>query len=67
MTELLAHPPGPYRSTSCGHELHDCCSADRALDADGQKFARRPAQCKFCAEPCVCPCHQEAEVSGGER
>lgn len=47
-----------YLSTSCWHDEHRRCSDDTATDTDGQSFRKQPARCKFCAAPCVCPCHQ---------
>lgn len=44
-----------YRSTHCRHFDHGECSTARGYDAEGEFFARRPAQCKACAAPCVCP------------
>lgn len=44
-----------YLSTGCLHGEHNYCSGtDRA---DGH--TKIPAQCKFCAAPCVCPCHKQ--------
>lgn len=43
-----------YLSTSCLHAEHGYCKGDT-----GAVGAKVPAQCKFCATPCVCPCHQE--------
>lgn len=43
-----------YLSTGCLHGEHDYCKA-----MEGRAGAKRPAQCKFCAAPCVCPCHKE--------
>ncbi|MFF5473375.1 hypothetical protein [Streptomyces achromogenes] len=52
-----------YLSTGClhgdlvlpdGRTGHQYCQGDT-----GQAGAKSPAQCKFCATPCVCPCHQE--------
>jgi hypothetical protein len=45
-----------YWSTHCRHDRHADCAA-REL-APG--VARRPAQCKICAAPCICYCHLEA-------
>lgn len=53
-----------YLSTGClhgdmqlpdGRTGHEYCQGETG--AVGQKT---PAQCKFCAAPCVCPCHQAA-------
>ncbi|MFJ8345075.1 hypothetical protein ACIQ9J_01605 [Streptomyces sp. NPDC094153] len=41
-----------YLSTSCLHGEHGYCS-----NVDGIAGLKKPAQCKFCAAPCVCPCH----------
>lgn len=43
-----------YLSTSCLHGKHDYCKGKTG--AVGKKI---PAQCKFCATPCVCSCHAE--------
>jgi hypothetical protein len=44
-----------YWSTHCRHGNHDACSADELAPG----VPRRPAQCKTCAAPCICTCHQE--------
>lgn len=41
-----------YLSTGCYHGRHDYCA-----NVDGIVGLKKPAQCKFCAAPCVCPCH----------
>lgn len=41
-----------YLSTSCFHDQHTYCQSETG--ACGHKI---PGQCKFCAAPCVCPCH----------
>jgi len=41
-----------YLSTGCLHDEHDYCS-----NAAGIAGPKKPAQCKFCAAPCQCPCH----------
>jgi hypothetical protein len=46
-----------YFSTACYHDEHGYCQARQATDYLGQDFNRRPAQCKFCGAPCICPCH----------
>lgn len=67
-----------YWSTHCRHGNHEACSAT-TITGSGTvlrgararrvrierpvSIERKPAQCKTCAAPCVCPCHQE--VSGG--
>lgn len=43
-----------YLSTGCLHGRHDYCKAMTGLNG-----AKRPAECKFCKAPCVCPCHQK--------
>jgi hypothetical protein len=51
----LVHNPGGehiYLSTGCLHDKHAYCQA--MVGAQGEK---RPASCKFCGAPCVCPCH----------
>jgi hypothetical protein len=65
-------PDGTHRywSTHCRHaeDAHDirhlACSLSRGVDADGKHFARRPAQCKTCAAPCICPCHEKGGTDG---
>lgn len=46
-----------YVSTACQHSHHDYCQ--RETGTTGQKT---PAQCKFCAAPCLCPCHREVRA-----
>ena len=61
---LGAHDSGQhhYLSTGClhgdqvlpdGRTGHQYCQSDT-----GKNGAKRPAECKFCAAPCQCPCHQ---------
>lgn len=45
-----------YLSTGCLHGRHAYCKWEV-----GKLGPKRPAQCKFCAAPCVCPCHKEDE------
>ncbi|MFI1165609.1 hypothetical protein ACH4UM_18835 [Streptomyces sp. NPDC020801] len=64
--DTLAQQPAPgtaatratdihvYLSTSCLHGEHDYCRSHTGLSG-----AKKPAQCKFCAAPCTCPCHQQ--------
>lgn len=47
-----------YLSTSCLHGQHDYCAS-----MVGYQGEKRPAQCKFCAARCVCPCHQDRAES----
>jgi hypothetical protein len=51
-------PDGTHRywSTHCRHGRHDACSATELAPG----MPRKPAQCKTCQAPCVCPCHEEA-------
>lgn len=63
--ELFPDGEHRYWSTHCRHGHHGLCSAKRIVgakeDGSGQAaIAREPAQCKTCAAPCVCPCHQVA-------
>lgn len=44
-----------YLSTGCHHGEHAYCQGKT-----GQAGPKKPATCKFCDAPCVCPCHQEA-------
>lgn len=41
-----------YLSTACRHDEHDYCKS-----YTGKAGNKIPAQCKFCAAPCRCPCH----------
>jgi hypothetical protein len=64
-----------YWSTHCRHTKdaddagHKACSADKmgGVAVYGRRrhatIERKPAQCKSCAAPCVCPCH--TAVSSG--
>ncbi|MDQ0809877.1 hypothetical protein QFZ63_001591 [Streptomyces sp. B3I7] len=54
-----------YLSTGClhgdqglpdGRTGHEYCQS-----ATGKGGAKRPAQCKFCAAPCICACHHLKE------
>lgn len=47
-----------YLSTGCLHGRHDYCNAPT-----GQAGGKRPAECKWCGAPCVCPCHTAAPVA----
>ncbi len=44
-----------YWSTHCRHDRHDPCKATEIAPG----VPRRPAQCKTCSAPCLCPCHSE--------
>lgn len=50
----VAHRCGThhYLSTGCLHGDHGYCQGGA-----GKIGAKRPAECKFCGAPCVCPCH----------
>jgi hypothetical protein len=61
----LAHRLGAhaYLSTSClhgdnvlpdGRTGHQYCQSET-----GKTGGKTPAQCKFCAAPCQCPCHHD--------
>lgn len=43
-----------YLSTACMHGIHQHCQAG-ATQYGEEKV---PATCKWCAAPCICPCHQ---------
>ena len=51
-----------YWSTHCRHGAHGACSAT-LMQGEGKQsgfpvqIRRKPAQCKTCASPCICPCH----------
>lgn len=48
------HAPLPRSEPKGSPDGHDACTAaELAPDVP-----RRPAQCKTCAAPCVCPCHE---------
>lgn len=51
-------PGGAHRywSTHCRHGRHGDCSATELAPG----VPRRPAQCKTCASPCMCPCGHDA-------
>jgi len=61
-------PSGRHRyfSTWCRHDKHGPCQTNRHIKAwadDGTPVElydtpREPSQCKTCAAPCVCSCHQ---------
>ncbi|MCI3246355.1 hypothetical protein MQN93_42355, partial [Streptomyces sp. 7R016] len=52
-----AQQPGHvYLSTGCLHGEHAYCA-----NVDGIAGLKKPAQCKFCAAPCTCPCHTEQQ------
>lgn len=46
-----------YLSTSCLHGEHSYCQSNT-----GAAGTKTPAQCKFCAAPCVCDCHAKLEA-----
>lgn len=48
----LPHTGHRYLSTGCRHGEHGYCQSNTGSQGD-----KRPAECKFCASPCVCPCH----------
>jgi hypothetical protein len=50
-TEATGHV---YLSTGCLHGHHDYCQ-----NHTGHSGTKTPAQCKFCAAPCTCHCHQD--------
>jgi hypothetical protein len=66
-----------YWSTHCRHdtpESHEACSAKQLTGRAAVRVSergtwaprtvgipRKPAQCKTCEAPCVCPCHREAQ------
>jgi hypothetical protein len=58
-----------YLSTACLHQLHSYCiapvvSRDGTWQVIGPSYSaelgddKKPAQCKFCAAQCICPCHR---------
>ena len=68
----IIHPDGThtYWSTHCRHGQHSACSATEmwgrnTQDPEGWSatIARKPAQCKTCAAPCICDCHQAEATS----
>lgn len=54
-----------YWSTHCRHGNHEACSAPEVSGpmpgglGHYAAIERKPAQCKTCAAPCICPCHRE--------
>jgi hypothetical protein len=50
-----AAEPHTYLSTGCLHGDHGYCQSNT-----GAAGTKTPAQCKFCAAPCCCDCHQAA-------
>jgi hypothetical protein len=44
-----------YWSTHCRHGRHDACAATELAPG----VPRQPSQCKTCAAPCICSCHEE--------
>lgn len=59
--KIMADVIGPndehwYWSTHCRHGRHVDCTATELAPG----VPRRPAQCKTCAAPCQCYCHQPA-------
>jgi hypothetical protein len=56
MADETPQPTGHvYLSTGCLHGEHRYCQ-----NVDGIVGLKKPAQCKFCAAPCVCLCHTAA-------
>ncbi|MGQ5576735.1 hypothetical protein [Streptomyces sp. ECR3.8] len=47
-----------YLSTGCLHGHHDYCQ-----NHTGRDGTKTPAQCKFCAAPCICGCHTPKETT----
>jgi hypothetical protein len=47
-----------YWSTHCRHGNHEACMATELAPG----VARKPAQCKTCAAPCICGCHSLLEM-----
>jgi len=70
-------PDGTHRywSTHCRHDNHEACSASEisgwllgVRTTAPVNMPRKPAQCKTCASPCICPCHApvgSSEVTDG--
>lgn len=58
MAEPAVPAPAPvphvYLSTGCLHGDHDYCQTEARRYDGTTKIA---GTCKFCGEPCVCPCH----------
>lgn len=46
-------PHHVYLSTACLHENHEHCQCGTNLQGD----QKTPGTCKWCAAPCICPCH----------
>lgn len=45
--------PHVYLSTGCLHGEHWYCQSPNTSVGHNKK----PATCKFCDAPCICPCH----------
>ncbi|MGA5604028.1 hypothetical protein ACPCUF_23835 [Streptomyces griseoincarnatus] len=58
-TEATSHI---YLSTGCLHGHHDYCQSHTGRDG-----TKTPAQCKFCAAPCTCGCHQHDVAQPADR
>jgi len=65
---LLPDGTHQYWSTHCRHGRHEDCSAREisgrnVQDREGWSatIERKPAQCKTCSSPCICPCHKGVE------
>lgn len=72
---LFADGQHRYFSTHCRHGRHDDCSATEITGPGSTRrgvlgkrvqierpvsIERKPAQCKTCASPCICPCGHKA-------
>lgn len=49
-----------YLPTACLHHDHGYCGSSDGYDVQGEPFEKRPAQCKWCASPCICDCHVDS-------
>lgn len=61
--EQPAHSGHRYLSTGCLHGDHTLPDGrtghQYCQSATGKTGGKQPAQCKFCAAPCVCGCHNQ--------
>jgi hypothetical protein len=48
--------PHVYLSTACLHENHQHCQCRTNLQGE----EKVPGTCKWCAAPCICPCHGQS-------
>jgi hypothetical protein len=52
-----------YLSTACLHENHEHCQCKTNLEGE----EKIPGTCKWCAAPCICPCHRSGLTPDQQR